>query len=68
VLFPAIGAVVVIAAFAGGNDLSVVAIVAALAVGCIQVGYFAGILVSGLSSAQTAHWPGSEDQQSWPTA
>jgi hypothetical protein len=55
VLFPAIGAVLVIALLTGlyGNsDISAVAIDAALAVGCIQLGYFAGMLVSGLSSGQ----------------
>lgn len=71
VLFPVIAAVVLIAlatAFVGGNDLSAVTIDAALAISCIQVGYFAGMLVSGHSSAQTAHWPRSDNQQSWPTA
>jgi hypothetical protein len=55
VLFPAIGAVVMIAMVAGlvgGNDMSSMAIDAALAVGCIQLGYFAGMLLSGLSSGQ----------------
>jgi hypothetical protein len=55
VLFPAIGAVLVIAVVAGlygGNDMSAVAIATALAVGCIQLGYFAGMLISGLSSGQ----------------
>jgi hypothetical protein len=55
VLFPAIGAVLVIAVVAGlygGNDMSAVAIDTALAVGCIQLGYFAGMLISGLSSGQ----------------
>jgi hypothetical protein len=55
VLVPAIGAVLVIdlvAGLVGGNDMSAMAIDAALAVGCIQVGYFAGMLVSGLSSGQ----------------
>jgi hypothetical protein len=55
VLFPAIGAVLVIdlvAGLYGGHGLSAVAIDAALAVGCVQVGYFAGMLVSGLSSGQ----------------
>jgi hypothetical protein len=56
VLFPVIGAVVVIAlvaSLAGGNNISAMAIDSALAVGCIQVGYFAGMLISGLSSDQT---------------
>ena len=55
VLFPVIGAVVMIALAAslvGGNDLSAVTIGAAVAVSCIQLGYFAGMLVTGLSSTQ----------------
>ena len=55
VLFPVIGVVVVIALLTGlyGNSaISTVAIDAAIAVGCIQVGYLAGMLVSGLSSGQ----------------
>jgi hypothetical protein len=53
VLFPVIGAVLVIASVAGlygGIDMTAVAIDAALAVSCIQLGYFGGMLVSGLSS------------------
>jgi hypothetical protein len=55
ILFPVTGAVVVIALlaiFAGANDLSAIAINAVLAVVCIQLGYFAGMLASGLSSGQ----------------
>lgn len=55
VLFPVIGAVVVIALvaiLAGANDLAVVAFNAALAAICIQLGYLAGMLVSGFSSGQ----------------
>jgi hypothetical protein len=57
VLFPVIGAVLVIALPAcvvAGQAISAVAIAAAIAVGCIQVGYFAGMLVSGLTSGQAA--------------
>jgi hypothetical protein len=55
VLFPVIGAVLVIALvaiLAGTNDLSAIAIYAALAVICSQLGYLAGMLVTGLSSGQ----------------
>lgn len=55
VLFPVIGAVVAVALVAGlvgGNGLSALVIGAALAVSCVQLGYFAGMLVSGLSSGQ----------------
>ncbi len=55
VLVPVIGTVVVmalLAGLAGGTGLSAVAMSAALAVSCIQVGYIAGMLLSGLSSRQ----------------
>jgi hypothetical protein len=55
VLFPVIGAVLVIALLAclvGGQAVSAVAIAAAIAVGCVQVGYFAGMLIAGLTSGQ----------------
>jgi hypothetical protein len=50
-----IGAVVLIAALAGlvgANGMSAVAIDAALAVSGVQVGYFAGMLISSLSRRQ----------------
>jgi hypothetical protein len=71
VLFPVIGAVVLIAVLAGlvgGTAISAVVIDAGLAVSGVQVGYFAGILVSSLSPGQAAHWSKSHDQRSWPTA
>ena len=55
VLFPVIGAILVIALaaiLAGANDLSTIAINATLAVICIQLGYLAGMAVTGLSSGQ----------------
>jgi hypothetical protein len=55
VLFPAIGAVLMIglvAGLTGDTDPSAMAIDAALAISCIQVGYLAGVLISGLSSGQ----------------
>jgi hypothetical protein len=55
VLFPAIGIVVLIALLAclvGGQPVSAVAVPAAIAISCIQVGYFAGMLATGLSSGQ----------------
>jgi hypothetical protein len=55
VLFPVIGAVLVIALLAclvGGQALSTVAVAAAIAVGSIQVGYFTGVLIAGLTSGQ----------------
>jgi hypothetical protein len=55
VLFPIIGAVVLIAVLAslvGGTAMSAVVVDAGLAVSGVQLGYFAGILVSSLSPGQ----------------
>jgi hypothetical protein len=55
VLFPVIGAVVLIALLAGlvgGNGLSAAAIETVLAVACVQVGYFGGMLINSLSHRQ----------------
>jgi hypothetical protein len=55
VLFPVIGAVLVIALLAclvGGQAVSAVAIAAVIAISCIQAGYFAGMLITGLTSGQ----------------
>jgi hypothetical protein len=61
VLFPVIGAVLVIALLAclvGGQAVSAVAIAAAIAVGCVQVGYFAGMLIAGDEYAEVERRPG----------
>lgn len=55
VLFPVIGATLMIALLAilaGANDLSAIAVNATLAIICIQLGYLAGMLASGLSSSK----------------